>query len=163
MKEKPTIWQRVVKFFSGFFKGRRSAPSVSRSARNGAVVVPKSRGGEVRQEAGGGGVGTLRKPDLVEVTSPRVYVGNLSYDATESDLHELFSGVGQVRNVEIVTSKHNQRSKGFGFVQMETIEEARRAVEALHDREYMGRKLVVSGAKALDERRSSRTSEQPQQ
>src|SRR5690606_29170034 len=89
----------------------------------------------------------IRKPELVEVTTPRVYVGNLSFDATESDLLELFSGVGKVQNVEIVTNRHTQRSKGFGFVQMTAIEEAKRAVEVLHDKEYMGRKLVVSGAK----------------
>ena len=88
-----------------------------------------------------------RKPEAVEVTSPRLYVGNLSYDASESDLFELFSGVGTVANVEIVTNKHTQRSKGFGFVQMNAVSEAKRAVDELHDKEYMGRKLVVSGAK----------------
>lgn len=88
-----------------------------------------------------------RKPEAVEVTSPRLYVGNLSYDAAESDIFELFSGVGTVANVEIVANKHTQRSKGFGFVQMNATSEAKRAVEELHDKEYMGRKLVVSGAK----------------
>lgn len=95
------------------------------------------------------------------MTSPRIYVGNLSFDATESDLFELFNGVGLVNNVEIVVNKHTQRSKGFAFVQMQTVDEARRAVSELHDKEYMGRKLVVSGAKAQDERRSSRAAEEP--
>ncbi len=98
----------------------------------------------------------------VEVTSPRLYVGNLSFDAVESDLQELFSGVGSVVEVEIVSNRHTQRSKGFAFVQMQTIEEAKRAVEELHDKEYMGRKLLVSGAKAPEERRQDR-SEQPEQ
>lgn len=88
-----------------------------------------------------------RKPEAVEVTSPKLYVGNLSYDATESDLFELFKGVGSVQNAEVVTHKHNDRSKGFGFVTMMTIDEAKRAVVELHDKEFMGRKLVVSGAK----------------
>lgn len=105
----------------------------------------------------------VRKPENIEVTSPRIYVGNLSFDATESDLLELFNGVGLVQNVEIVTNKHTQRSKGFGFVQMQTTEEAKRAVEVLHDKDYMGRKLVVSGAKAVDERRSERAPVQPEQ
>lgn len=96
----------------------------------------------------------------VEVTSPRLYVGNLSFDAVETDLQELFSGVGSVVEVEIVSNRHTQRSKGFGFVQMQTIEEAKRAVVELHDKEYLGRKLLVSGAK--DERRQER-SEQPEQ
>jgi RNA recognition motif-containing protein len=96
-----------------------------------------------------------RKPELVEVTSPKLYVGNLSFDATESDLFELFNGVGQVRNAEVVCHKYTQRSKGFAFVQMTTIEEARRAVQELHDKEFLGRKLVVSGAKTPDMERAA--------
>jgi RNA recognition motif-containing protein len=90
----------------------------------------------------------MHKPESVEVTTPRLYVGNLSFEATESDLFELFNGVGQVQNAEVVTYKHNERSKGFAFVQMQTVEEARRAVDELHDKEFLGRKLVVSGAKS---------------
>jgi RNA recognition motif-containing protein len=90
----------------------------------------------------------VRRPESVEVTTPRLYVGNLSFDASESDLFELFNGVGQVQNAEVVTYKHNQRSKGFAFVQMQSVEEAKRAVEELHDKEFLGRKLVVSGAKS---------------
>src|ERR1044071_3662537 len=89
-----------------------------------------------------------RKPERVEVTSPRLYVGNLSFDATESDLFDLFNGVGHVQNAEVVSYRHNQRSKGFAFVQMQTVEEAKRAVEELHDKEFLGRRLVVSGAKS---------------
>jgi hypothetical protein len=96
---------------------------------------------------------TPRKPEFVEVSSPRLYIGNLSFDATESDLFELFSGIGQVQNVELVSNRDTHRSKGFGFVQMTLLEEAKRAVTELHDKEYMGRKLVVSGAKALPENR----------
>lgn len=93
-----------------------------------------------------------RKPEAIEVTTPRLYIGNLSYDAAESDLFELFSGVGTVANVEIISNKHTQRSKGFGFVQMNSVSEAKRAVDELHDKEYMGRKLVVSGAKLPPDR-----------
>jgi RNA recognition motif-containing protein len=93
---------------------------------------------------------TPRKPETVEVTSPRLYVGNLSFDATESDLFELFNGVGHVQNAEVVSYRHNQRSKGFAFVQMQTIEEAKRAVQELHDKEFLGRRLVVSGAKSSE-------------
>lgn len=97
-----------------------------------------------------------RKPERIEVTTPRVYVGNLSFDATESDLLELFGGVGSVQNVEIVCNRETHRSKGFGFVQLASVEEAKRAVDELHDKEYMGRKLVVSGAKAAPEPRGER-------
>lgn len=106
----------------------------------------------------------MRKPESVEVTTPRLYVGNLSFDASESDLFELFTGVGIVQNVEVVSNRQTQRSKGFAFVQMQTIEEAKRAVSELHDKEYMGRKLVVSGAKAADRREErEERSEQAQQ
>lgn len=101
-----------------------------------------------------------RKPEAVEVTTPRLYVGNLSYDAAESDLFELFSGVGTVANVEVIANKHTQRSKGFGFVQMNSVTEAKRAVEELHDKEYMGRKLVVSGAKLPPDRPIGRDREE---
>jgi RNA recognition motif-containing protein len=97
-----------------------------------------------------------RKPENIEVTTPRLYIGNLSYDAAESDLLELFSGVGTVAHVEVISNKHTQRSKGFGFIQMNSVSEAKRAVEELHDKEYMGRKLVVSGAKLPPDRASDR-------
>ena len=78
----------------------------------------------------------------------------MSFDATESDLFELFNGVGHVQNAEVVSYHHNQRSKGFAFVQMQTIEEAKRAVDELHDKEFLGRKLVVSGAKSSEREHS---------
>ena len=102
---------------------------------------------------------TPRQPEAVEVTSPRLYIGNLSFEATESDLFELFSGVGQVQNVELVSNRDTHRSKGFGFVQMTSLEEAKRAVSELHDKEYMGRKLVVSGAKEIPANRMEPRSE----
>lgn len=124
-----TFWQRVREFFGGDSKSTKQPVPVG---RNGEKPTPSW---------------TPRKPEPVEVTSPRLYVGNLSYDATESDLFELFNGVGHVQNAEVVSYGHNQRSKGFAFVQMQTVEEAQRAVEELHDKEFLGRKLVVSGAK----------------
>lgn len=93
---------------------------------------------------------------MAEVTTPRLYVGNLSFQATECDLTELFKGVGDVASAEVVTHRATERSKGFAFVQMNGIEEARRAVRELHDQVFMGRKLVVSGAKAADERDATR-------
>jgi RNA recognition motif-containing protein len=98
----------------------------------------------------------VRKPELVEVSSPKIYVGNLSFDAVESDLYELFNGVGQVQNAEVVSNKYTHKSKGFAFVTMLTVDEARRAVTELHDKEFMGRKLVVSGAKTSDRENPSR-------
>jgi RNA recognition motif-containing protein len=125
--QKKTFWQRVAEFFGNGGEKRKTAAQ----PRNGSQPSRPSR-----------------KPERIEVTSPRLYVGNLSFDATESDLFELFNGVGHVQNAEVVSYRHNQRSKGFAFVQMQTIEEAKRAVEELHDKEFLGRRLVVSGAKS---------------
>ena len=69
-------------------------------------------------------------------------------------MFDLFNGVGHVQNAEVVSYKHNQRSKGFAFVQMQTVEEAQRAVSELHDKEFLGRKLVVSGAKSVEHARN---------
>jgi hypothetical protein len=89
-----------------------------------------------------------RGGDSSTVESARVYVGNLSYDVSESDLQDLFKGVGGVRNVEIVYNRSTHRSKGYGFVEMLHVDEAKRSVEVLHDQPFMGRKLTVSGAKS---------------
>ena len=135
-----TFWQRIVAFFSGNADGQRKPATQSRNGQQQHQQrQPEQRDREPRPQ---------RKPESVEVTSPRLYVGNLSFDATESDLFELFNGVGHVQNAEVVSYRHNQRSKGFAFVSMQTIEEAKRAVEELHDKEFLGRKLVVSGAKS---------------
>lgn len=131
---KKSLWEKIVGFFSN---GNTS--SARPQARNGTAPRPAPQPARA-----------ARKPETVEVTTPRLYVGNLSFDATESDLFELFNGVGQVQNAEVVTHKHNQRSKGFAFVQMNTVEEAQRAVAELHDKEFLGRKLLVSGAKSSE-------------
>ena len=131
-----TFWQRIVAFFGN---GGDTPKPAAQSSRNGQQ---QQRPQEHSRPA--------RKPESVEVTSPRLYVGNLSFEATESDLFELFNGVGHVQNAEVVSYRHNQRSKGFAFVQMQTIEEAKRAVDELHDKEFLGRKLVVSGAKSSE-------------
>jgi hypothetical protein len=133
-----TFWQRIAAFFGGDGGGQRKTATQS---RNGQHQQQYQQQREPRPQ---------RRPESVEVTSPRLYVGNLSFDATESDLFELFNGVGHVQNAEVVSYRHNQRSKGFAFVSMQTIDEAKRAVEELHDKEFLGRKLVVSGAKSSE-------------
>jgi RNA recognition motif-containing protein len=134
---KKTFWQKLAAFFGGNGDSHRKPAPAS---RNGSQQYPQQQ----QQPR------PARKPEAVEVTSPRLYVGNLSFDATESDLFELFNGVGHVQNAEVVTYRHNQRSKGFAFVSMQTVEEAQRAVAELHDKDFLGRKLVVSGAKSSE-------------
>ncbi len=134
-----TFWQRIVAFFGNGGDTRKPATQ----SRNGQQQQQHYQRPQEQSRP-------ARKPEAIEVTSPRLYVGNLSFDATESDLFELFNGVGHVQNAEVVSYRHNQRSKGFAFVQMQTIEEAKRAVDELHDKEFLGRKLVVSGAKSSE-------------
>ncbi len=95
----------------------------------------------------------VRSSSPEDVHTERLYVGNLSYDATEGDLFELFNGVGGVRNAEVVVNSRTQRSKGFAFVTMASLDEARRAVEVLGGQEFMGRSLQLSGAKPVSRRR----------
>ncbi len=78
-------------------------------------------------------------------------MGNLSYDAAESDLLELFGGSGRVKNAEVVVNNRTQRSKGFAFVTMMSVDEAKKAVADLNNKDFMGRPLVVGGAKPLPE------------
>lgn len=124
-----------------FFKGSGKPAA----AKNGTATESRK---PASASGGSSAKPSRRAPESVEVTSPRLYVGNLSYDATESDLFELFNGVGKVQNAEIVTHKQSQRSKGFAFVVMQSVEEAKRAVDVLHDKEFLGRKLIVSGARS---------------
>jgi RNA recognition motif-containing protein len=141
---------RILAFFTGKKNGKK--PVTDKQAGSpGVITIPnRSRINEEAEVKAQPKV--VRKPELIEVTSPKVYVGNLSFDATESDLSELFAGVGAVQNSEVVSHRETHRSKGFAFVTLASVDEAKRAVIELHDKEFMGRKLVVSGAKTNDVR-----------
>jgi len=89
-----------------------------------------------------------KPPEPVEPTTERLHVGNLAYEVTEADLYDLFNGVGAVRDAEIVYHKYTQRSKGFAFVVMASVEEAKRAFQVLNGKEFMGRPMWVNGAKS---------------
>ncbi|MBN8720366.1 RNA recognition motif. (a.k.a. RRM, RBD, or RNP domain) [Hydrobacter penzbergensis] len=74
-----------------------------------------------------------------------IYVGNLNWNMTSEDLQNLFAPYGEVTSAKIVTDKfNNDRSKGFGFVEMADDEAARSAISGLHDTEVLGRKIVVN-------------------
>ncbi|HVO32490.1 MAG TPA: RNA-binding protein, partial [Elusimicrobiota bacterium] len=62
----------------------------------------------------------------------RLYVGNLPYDTSEDQLHEMFSALGQVVNAKLITDMETGRSRGFGFVEMSTEEEAKIAIEKMN-------------------------------
>jgi len=81
--------------------------------------------------------------------SKNLYVGNISYQTTEDGLKEAFSQAGTVVSVKIITDRMSGRSKGFGFVEMETEEEAQKAIDLWHEKELEGRTLVVNEARPL--------------
>ena len=74
-----------------------------------------------------------------------IYVGNLNWNMSSEDLQNLFAPYGEVTSAKIVTDKfNNDRSKGFGFVEMADDEAARKAISEVHDTEVLGRKIVVN-------------------
>ncbi len=82
----------------------------------------------------------------------RLYVGGLSYDTAESGLKDFFSQAGTVESANIITDKISGRSKGFGFVEMSTEEEAKAAIEKLNGKELDGRTLTVNEARPQESR-----------
>jgi RNA recognition motif-containing protein len=76
----------------------------------------------------------------------RLYVGNLPYSVTELDLRELFSGLGTVTDAKIITDRETGRPRGFGFVEMSSDDEARKAIEELNGRDVQGRQVAVKEA-----------------
>src|SRR5438876_8266542 len=82
----------------------------------------------------------------------KLYVGNLSYNTTSSDLEQLCSPHGTVQSAEVIQDRDTGRSKGFGFVQMGSDEEAKKVIEALNGQEQDGRPLTVNEAKPREDR-----------
>ena len=77
----------------------------------------------------------------------KLYVGNLSFQSTGSDLEQLFSEFGEVQSAQVVEDRETGRSRGFGFVEMTGDDDAQAAIDALHDQEYQGRRLTVNEAR----------------
>ncbi len=77
----------------------------------------------------------------------KLYVGNLAYAVSSDDLQQLFSQVGQVQSATVVTDKFSGQSKGFGFVEMTTAEEAANAIRQFNETELKGRNIKVNEAK----------------
>jgi len=82
----------------------------------------------------------------------KLYVGGLSYNTTEDTLKNTFSQAGTVETANIIIDKFSNRSKGFGFVEMSTDEEAKKAVEMLNGKELDGRTLTVNEARPMTEK-----------
>ncbi len=82
----------------------------------------------------------------------RIYVGGLPYSATEEDVENLFSAIGAVKDVSIITDRYTGQAKGFGFVEMESDAEADTAINQLNGTQMGGRTLTVNEAKPREER-----------
>ena len=82
----------------------------------------------------------------------KLYVGNLPYTFSDSDMEQAFSAFGSVQSAKIVTDRDSGRSKGFGFVEMSTDVEAKAAIEGMNGHQLGGRGLVVNEARPMEPR-----------
>ncbi len=82
----------------------------------------------------------------------KLYVGNLTFNVTSADLEQLFAQHGDVQSAQVIEDRASGRSKGFGFVEMSSDEEARKAIAALNGQEHDGRALTVNEAKPRESR-----------
>lgn len=81
-----------------------------------------------------------------------IYVGNLSYQATDDDLREAFEAFGQVSSAQVIKDKFTGRSRGFGFVEMPSSEEGQKAIEGVNNQEVAGRPVRVNEARPREDR-----------
>ncbi len=82
----------------------------------------------------------------------KLYVGNLSYNVNNSELEQMFTPFGTVQSASIITDRETGRSKGFGFVEMGSDQEAQAAINDLHGKDVGGRSLTVNEARPREER-----------
>lgn len=86
------------------------------------------------------------------IMSTKLFVGSLSWSATEDDLRQAFAEAGEVKDAKIIMDRIKDRSKGFGFVEMGSEEEAQKAIEMLNGKEIQGRSIVVNEARPMEQR-----------
>jgi RNA recognition motif-containing protein len=84
--------------------------------------------------------------------SNKLFVGNLSFNTTENDLQDAFAAFGTVTETNLMTDRMTNRPRGFGFVTMSSAEEAQKAIDGLHGKDFDGRSLTVNVAKPREER-----------
>jgi RNA recognition motif-containing protein len=82
----------------------------------------------------------------------KLYVGGISYDATDADLKDFFASAGNVVSASIIMDRMSGRSKGFGFVEMSSADEAQNAISMLDGKDMMGRSIKVSEARPMEDR-----------
>ncbi len=151
-EKKPSIVSRVLGFFGiGKKKDEKvKTKKVEQKSNKSYADKPKTARPKKQQRSprtpqqGGE---TRRRPNSKPPTkNARLYVGNLSYEASESEIEDLFKGFGAVASVEIIYNPRTYRSKGYAFVEMRYLNDAIKATEVLHGHPFMGRELMVSAA-----------------
>lgn len=156
---KPSLGQRILSFLSFGLLGKptkKKSPTTTRKPQSSRPTQGKGKSdgqsrrepAPARRDASTADLSQRRRASTTEVTTPRLYVGNLDFAATEGELEDLFRGVGLVSSTEVVINSRTQQSKGFAFVEMGSVEEAKRAVAVLDNQDFMGRKLIVGGARS---------------
>jgi RNA recognition motif-containing protein len=83
----------------------------------------------------------------------KIYVGNIPFNATEQDLRDLFSEYGEIESLKIMKDKFTEESKGFGFIEMVSEEDAKKAIAALNGKDFKGKSLTVAEARPQQKRR----------
>ena len=84
-----------------------------------------------------------------------IYVGNLSFEATEGDLEDAFREYGEVASVKVIKDRETGRSRGFAFVEMRDSNDGQKAIDGLHHKEIAGRAITVNEARPREDRRDS--------
>lgn len=133
-EEAPEQARTLAQKFLAFFGFGKAAKAVEKQSRKPAGKKP--------------GGGKKREIQKLPATNERLFVGNLAYSIEEKDLEALFNKVGTVASAEVVKNRQTRRSKGFGFVTMSSLDEAKRAVSELDGEMLDGREISVSGAKS---------------
>lgn len=82
----------------------------------------------------------------------KIFVGNIPFSATEQDIKNLFSEYGEIESLKIITDRLTGQSRGFGFIEMETEDDAQKAISALNGKPFMGKTLTVAEARPQQQR-----------
>jgi len=86
------------------------------------------------------------------MSQARLFVGNLSYQTGENDIQDYFAQVGAIKSVNLMMDKVTGKSRGFAFVEFSTAEEAQKAIEQFHNKDFQGRAITVNVARPREER-----------
>ena len=159
---KPSLLQRILSFF-GF--GKKNKPEEKQHKKNRNNPPQKVRVAKTNNHGGNpaGNKGRRHATSTPPTRNARLYVGNLSYEATESELEDLFKGFGNVRSIDIIYNPRTYKSKGYAFVEMCLLEDARKAAEVLHGQPFMGWELMVSAASERPDSAQEKTADKPQE